>query len=166
MEAAQSPNFATEPFQLSVRIRHPSIDPADISRAFSLEPEHSFRAGSPRSSSSLATSPVYPESYWLGVLKPARQLTDVSFPGDARSEMAQRQLTALTRSLTWALSLSTVRFFTTHAEFVRRLCSEGGVVTLLAAIYPNAVTSFSLAPAASLLLGELGIGLEFEFVSE
>ena len=49
MEArrASQPSY---PFQLSLRIRHPSIDPASISRELQIEPEHSFRAGDPRES--------------------------------------------------------------------------------------------------------------------
>jgi hypothetical protein len=156
-----------EPFQLSLRIRHPSMDPADISRTFKIEAEHSFRAGGPRTSSTgSATASVYSESYWLGVLKPVGPLVDVSFPGDQRSQIAQKQLAQATRSLTWALALRTSRFFTPHKDFLRRVRSEGGEATLLVTIYNGEVSSFTLAPGASQLLGELGIAVEFELASE
>jgi hypothetical protein len=116
----------SEPFQLSLRVRHPSMDPADLSRTFKIEAEHSFRAGGPRTSSiGSATASVYSESYWLGVLKPVGPLVDVSFPGDQRSQIAQKQLAQTRRSLTWALSLSTIRFFSTHKDLLRRVRSEG-----------------------------------------
>ena len=66
MEArrASQPSY---PFQLSLRIRHPSIDPASISHELQIEPEHSFRAGDPRESRSAVTS-VHADSYWLATL--------------------------------------------------------------------------------------------------
>jgi len=45
-----APKLATRqplPFQLSLRIRHPSIDPEEISKGLGIEPEHTFRAGQP-----------------------------------------------------------------------------------------------------------------------
>lgn len=50
-----APKLATRqplPFQLSLRIRHPSIDPEEISKGLGIEPEHTFRAGQPRHSKS------------------------------------------------------------------------------------------------------------------
>jgi hypothetical protein len=41
-----------------VRIRHPSIDPADLSREFKIEPEHSFRAGDARRAAVLRPRPI------------------------------------------------------------------------------------------------------------
>ena len=56
-------------FSCRCAIRHPSIDPASISRELQIEPEHSFRAGEPRESArSLAVTPVHVESYWLATL--------------------------------------------------------------------------------------------------
>jgi hypothetical protein len=60
------------PFQLSLRIKHPSMDPADISKELGIEPEHSFRAGQPRhSKSGLGAAAVHASSYWLAPLHPA-----------------------------------------------------------------------------------------------
>ncbi len=157
----QSPS-SPEGFQLSLRIRHPSIDPAEISQALKIEAEHCFRAGDPRpSASGLATASMYAESYWIGVLKPMGSPVDISFPGDPWSQVAQKQLTATTTSLTWALSLSTLRLFNTHAALLRRIRSEGGQVTLLVAIYSSA-GSFTLASETSQVFGNLGIAVEFE----
>src|SRR5262249_32845731 len=69
MEARKLGAAAESPFQLSLRIRHPSMDPAEISRELHLESVHSFRAGEPRESSSkVATASVHAESYWLASL--------------------------------------------------------------------------------------------------
>ena len=57
------------PFQLSLRVRHPSIDPAAISRELQIEPEHCFRAGDPRESArNVSVTPVHVDSYWLATL--------------------------------------------------------------------------------------------------
>jgi hypothetical protein len=152
-----------ESFQISLRIRHPSMDPAAISAALNIEAEHCFRAGElRRSSSGLATASVYQDSYWLGVLRPSGPLIDVSFHGDQRSKFAQKQLSAARGSLTWALALSTARFLNQHAELLRRIRAEQGEVTLIVGICSDEVGSFTLAADASRLLGELGIAVEFE----
>ena len=101
MEARALPTADPDLFQLSLRVRHPSMDPAEITRAFGIEPEHFFRAGDPRPSRARPESAFpYPETYWLGVLKPRAALPDMSFPGDPKSQIAQRGLAAATKSLT------------------------------------------------------------------
>ena len=70
-----------------------------------------------------------------------------------------------TRSLGWVLSLST-RFFSAHAETLRRIGAEGGQVSLLITAPPGEVSGFSLAPAVSRVFSDLGIALEFEFTSD
>lgn len=163
MEARKLSMSGPQPFQLSLRIRHPSIDPGELSREFKIEPEHSFRAGERRSSrSSIAPPSVHPESYWLGTLESAEWPLDISFPGNLRSQIAQEHLAAATQGLGMALSLSAIRFFDAHAETLRRIRSEGGQVSLLVAISTGEVTNFNLAPETSRVLGDLGITVEFE----
>src|SRR5580704_7190226 len=59
------------PYQLSLHVRHPSADPAEISRELGLEATESFRAGEPRQSrSGLAATAVHGETYWVAVLDP------------------------------------------------------------------------------------------------
>jgi hypothetical protein len=59
------------PYQLSLHVRHPSVDPAEISRELGLEATESFRAGEPRQSrSGLAATAVHGETYWVSVLDP------------------------------------------------------------------------------------------------
>jgi hypothetical protein len=167
MEAKRLSKSDSEHFQLSLRVRHPSMDPVDLSRAFKIEAEHSFRAGGSRpSSSSGAPASVHAESYWLGVLKPIGPLVDISFPEDRQSQIAQRQLAATTKSLNWALNLRTSRFLHTHADFLRRIRSEGGNVAFLVTIYTGEASTFTLAPEVSQILGNLGIAVEFELESK
>jgi hypothetical protein len=61
----------TMPFQLSLHVRHPSVDPEEVSRELGLEAIESFRAGEPRQSrSGVAATSVHVETYWVAVLDP------------------------------------------------------------------------------------------------
>ncbi len=165
MEATKLRPTDPEPFQLSLRIRHPSLDPEELSREFNIEAAHCFRAGDPRTSRSGIAS-VHPESYWLGALNTASWPVDVTSPAVQHLLADQQRIGVVAmRSLGWLLSLST-RFFSAHAGTLRRIGAEGGQVSLLVTAPANAVTGLSLAPAVSRIFGELGVALEFEFSSD
>ncbi len=165
MEARKARDTEPEPFQLSLRIRHPSVDPEELSREFNIEAAHCFRAGDPRASRSGIAS-VHPESYWLGALNTASWPSELGSPEVQRLLADQQRIGVVSmRSLGWVLSLST-RFFSAHAATLRRICAEGGQVSLLVTAPAGAVSGFSLAPAVSRAFGELGIALEFEFTGD
>jgi hypothetical protein len=167
MEARKLSNPRSSPFQLSLRIRHPSLDPADISRELRMKAEHSFRAGDPRlSRSGLAPASVHAESYWLGALNPLDWSQDPSLPDDPLVKIPRERLGAMSRSLGWALSLCAVRFISVHGPLLRRIRTEGGQVSVLVTISAADASSFSLVPEVSRVFSELGIALEFEFEGE
>ena len=165
MEARRLRQSDSEPFQLSLRIRHPSVDPDELSREFSIEAAHCFRAGDPRLSRSGIAS-VHPESYWLGALNTANWPVEVNSPRVRRLLTSQERVGVVAaRSLGWALALSTP-FFTAHTQTLRRIVAEGGQVSLLITAPAGEVSGFSLAPAVSRVFSELGVTLEFEFTSD
>ena len=165
MEARQLHPSDPEPFQLTLRIRHPSVDPDELSREFSIEAAHCFRAGDPRLSRSGIAS-VHPESYWLGALNTASWPVDVTSPRIRRLLASQERMGVVaTRSLGWTLALST-RFFSAHAQTLRRLVAESGQVSLLITAPASEVSGFSLAPAVSRVFSQLSITLEFEFTGD
>jgi hypothetical protein len=168
MEARKLSKSDPQPFQLSLRIRHPSMDPTDISRAFKIEAEHSYRAGDPRTlRSGIAPASVHAESYWLGALDPVKWPPDISFPGHPKLQIAAEHLRATaTNSFSWALSLSTTGFFHKHATLLRRISSEGGQISLLVTLSAGEVDSFSLMPEVSRTFGEFGITVEFELTHD
>jgi hypothetical protein len=132
-------------FELALRIRHPSIDPATISRELRLKAEHSFKAGEPRESSSgIAATAVHAESYWLATLDPG--------------EMEQQ--------LGMALAYGTTHFLRAHADFLRRVQTEGGDVALIIEVPAGAVQSFTLTPQVAKVLGDYGISVDFEFTND
>lgn len=168
MEARDFSNSQTLPFELSLRIRHPSMDPADVTRELGVEPRHSFRAGHPRQArSGLVPASVHGDSYWLGTLDPTFGPADVWLSGAADPELAQKKFDKATaRNLGWALAFVARRFVHAHTALFERLRAEGGQASLLVALSPVAVGSFSLAPEVSRLFSELGITVEFEMTSD
>ena len=160
MEArrASQPSY---PFQLSLRVRHPSIDPAAISRELQIEPEHSFRAGEPRDPSrSLAVAPVHVDSYWLATLDLEKLL--VGTPETALVHEITRHTQTIATSLEPALTILTASVLRRHAEFFRRIQSEGGEVRLIVALSARKTRGFTLTPHLSKALSELRIPVDFE----
>jgi len=160
MEARRAPQ-PSYPFQLSLRVRHPSIDPAAISRELQIEPEHSFRAGEPRDPSrSLAVAPVHVDSYWLATLDLEKLL--VGTPETALVHEITRHTQTIATSLEPALTILTASVLRRHAEFFRRIQSEGGEVRLIVAISARKTRGFTLTPHLSRALSELRIPVDFE----
>lgn len=166
-----APKLATQqqpPFQLSLRIKHPSIDPADISKELGIKPEHSFRAGQPRlSKSGLAPASVHAESYWLARLNPASWIGNPPFAEQLNLAIIQEHIdAAIARNLTGALSMCAGHFNKAHAAWLQAVRSAGGEIGLLVTLSPAAVNTFSLPPQLSRLFGDLGITLEFEMTND
>jgi hypothetical protein len=156
------------PFQLSLRIKHPSMDPANISKGLGIEPEHSFRAGqSRRSKTGIAPDAVHTESYWLAPLNPASWFGSLPFDALPNVPISQSMIdAAVTRNVTWALGLCAARFSKAHTELLHTIRSDGGEISLLVTLSSSAISSFSLQPHVSRIFGELGIALEFEITSD
>jgi hypothetical protein len=166
-----APKLATlqpAPFQLSLRIKHPSMDPVEISKGLGIEPEHTFRAGQPRhSKSGVAPATVHTESYWLAPLSPASWFGSVPFEPLPNVLISQNMIdAAVARNLAWALGLCATRFHKAHAALLHAIRSEGGEISLLVTISSAAMNSFSLRPQVSRMFGELGVTLEFELASD
>jgi hypothetical protein len=166
MKNQQRSKSVAPAFQLSLRVRHPSLNPADLSREFQVPADHSFRAGDPRpAGAGHSSTSVHTESYWLGTLDPGPWHPDISFPENQPLQLAATHLRTLAaNSLGWALALAATQFFHRHAELLRRLHAEGGETSLLVALSPGEVGGFGLSPEVSRILGELGIALEFEVI--
>jgi hypothetical protein len=163
MQAAQLSKSQVPPFQLSLRLRHPSMDPAVISCELGIEPEYSFCAGQPRKmQTDIAATSVHAESYWLATLDPRFWEIDISFSDYPTLEFAQKQLRGTMGSLGWALSMTAMNLLRRHSALLSRIRTEGGQAGLLVALSPAAVGSFNLAAETVAAFGKLGITLEFE----
>jgi hypothetical protein len=166
-----APKLATlqpPPFLLSLRIKHPSMDPEHISKELGIEPEHSFRAGQPRhSKSGLGVAAVHTESYWLAPMDPTSWFGNPSFAEPLRLAITQEHIDAvIARNLTGSLGLCAARFNKAHAAWLNKIRLEGGEISLLVTLSPTTVNTFSLVPQVSTMFGELGITLEFEITDD
>jgi hypothetical protein len=171
MEARDLLRERPRAFELTLRVRHPSMDPAAISRELKLKPEHSFKAGEPRESSSgIAAAAVHPESYWLATLDPgewpAEQLSGFDHPSVTRGASGKERPRVMITSLDTALTFSTVHFLRAHAEFLRRVQTEGGEVALIVEMPTASAQSFTLEAQVAKVLGDLGIAIDFEFTND
>ncbi len=187
------------PYQLSLHVRHPSVDPAEISRELALEATESFRAGEPRESrSGIAATAVHPETYWAAVLDPmvwsapatvARRsgITGSEARVPRASETTQEFLAALLPleakvlrarfgleegeasargSLGWGIVLVCYCLTVRHGRFLARLRQQGGSLTLLAAVQPEALVGLRITPEIGRQLHDLGLTVKIELSNQ
>jgi hypothetical protein len=178
MEVREMSEEPIGPVQLSLRIRHPAMDPNEMSAAIGVEPEHCFKAGDARTSSSQGRrAGLHSQSYWLAPITAeswAEPDPDPAFssviagrysghnlaPSEEHLRQAAQSLRS--RSVEANLFYCLQRLNTRHA-FLERIQSEGGDVSLLLGLAHDSATDFTLPVAMSRLLVKLGISLEFKF---
>jgi hypothetical protein len=120
-------------FTISLRIRHPTVDPDRITKALGIEPQHTWKAGDPRRDpGGEELEGDYRESYWMGRLMDAPQLSSGRLSVET---VLQRTLDQLRRS---------------H-EFLDELNTNGGVAELQVSLYARENFRLEL-PADSLAL--------------
>src|ERR1700691_2420632 len=67
-------------YAVSLRARHPTVDPAILTETLKLDPAHSWKAGEPRrSQTGAALGGQYRESYWSAPL-PGQMVGATSMP--------------------------------------------------------------------------------------
>ncbi len=67
--AAELGRMSDYEYTMSLRIRHPNVDPAEITRTLGIQPQHTWRAGEPRRDPTGQTlDGEYRESFWMGRL--------------------------------------------------------------------------------------------------
>jgi hypothetical protein len=131
-------------FTMSLRIRHPTVDPAEITRHLGIEPQHVWRAGEPRRDpAGSEVGGTYRESYWMGRLMASPQLA--SDHVGVESEIL-RTLAQLRRSF----------------GFLETLKLEGGVAELHVSIFAREEFRLELVPESLALLGRLGLTVALE----
>ena len=165
MEARRVRTAPQPSFEISLRIRHPSLDPSAITDELHLKPVYSFKAGQPRGGE--AGGSPHTESYWLARMNPGAIGEPMGLPAIDRSQVlkVQRVNEALVGSLGHALAVS-VAYLRRHAAYLRRVQIDGGQVGLHVELVPREVGNFSLIPHVARALSEMGIEVEFEFSGE
>lgn len=135
-------------FTFSLRIRHPAIEPSEITQALGIEPQHTWKAGdSRRGSTGEPLERTYRESYWMGRLMDEPQLSSELMTVEA---MLLQTLTQLRRS----------------QEFLTRLSKEGAVAELHISMFARQNFRLELSAESLTLLGRLGLGVTLEVNSQ
>jgi hypothetical protein len=166
MSALKQPQTRASTFQISLRVRHPSIDPAEISQVLQLEAEHSFKAGSAYRSSA-GGERARAESYWLAALEAdawKNEEAGQDFFDPIRSTGAVQRMAESSPQIAMAVRVGLLRRLNNSREFLKRLRDEGGAVSVLIQLSPEA-GPLSIDPLTSKLFAELGVMLEIDCAS-
>jgi hypothetical protein len=134
-------------YSVSLRVRHPTLDLSVLTDKLRLEPAHSWTAGEPRRSQTGAPlGGNHRDSYWSAPL-PAQMDGPNSMPLEL---FFSQQVLQLSR----------------HRDFLNKLQSGGGEVSLLVEIAPVANASLTFSSATARKLADLNIEVEFQFVGD
>src|SRR5579864_5176802 len=126
-------------FTISLRLRHPTIDPSRITETLGMEPQHTWRAGDARRNpAGQALEGVYRESYWMGRLMEEPQLSS-------------------TRLSVESVLLQTLAHLRRSVDFLEQLHAEGGVAELHVSLYAREDFRLELSAESLGLLGRLGL---------
>ena len=144
-------------FSIALRIRHPSIDPAEVTRRLGIDPHHAWRAGEPRHvDDDDAGSALHRETYWVGLLPPARLLGPS--PWSQGVEESLLRSVALPQASLYFTLLKMKR----SAGFWREFADEGGTVECLLQVHKADRFQLDLSQALLLALVDLRITLSIE----
>jgi hypothetical protein len=131
-------------FTMSLRIRHPDIDPARITQTLALQPQHCWRAGDERrDAAGDFLKGKYRESYWVCALTPHPQLSTEQ--ASVESEL-QQILNALRGSF----------------DFLQSLHASGGATEVLVSIFAREAFRIELLAEVASMLGRVGIAITIE----
>jgi len=150
-------------FSIALRVRHPSVDPAELTRRLGIVPQHAWRAGEPRRiDAGEVGSPMHRETYWLGLL-PGRPVgpTFGAAHGPRAALIAEVAKIAATHPLQIALYFTLLKM-KRAARFWREFVEQGGTVECLLQVHETDRFQLDLSPALLLALVELKITLSID----
>jgi hypothetical protein len=131
-------------FMMSLRIRHPRIDPAEITRVLGIEAQHTWRAGDlRRDSTGGEVGGMHRESYWMGRLM-------------VKPELARDQVSVESQIMH---TLGTLR---RCFDFLETLKADGGSAELHVSLYAREEFRLEFLPESLALLGRLGLAIALE----
>jgi len=131
-------------FTVSLRIRHPTMDPAAISAALGIQPQHTWRAGELRCDPSGAElGGAHHDSYWMGRLMDEPQLS-------SDSVSVERVI------------LNTLHQLRRAQSFLEQLNAESGVAELLVSLYARDDFRLEFPSDSLTLLGRMHLGVALD----
>jgi hypothetical protein len=128
-------------FTISLRLRHPTIDPAAITAVLNIQPQHSWRAGEPRCDpTGEELGGARRDSYWMGRLMSEPQL---SSNGVSVEGVILQTLTQLRRA----------------QSFLEQVHAQGGAAELLVSVYARGDFRLELPPDSLAQLSRMYLGV-------
>ena len=139
---------------VSLRIRHPSIDPEAITATLGITPEHCWAQGEPRlSANGTRIGGTRRDTYWSAVLP------------DSYEQQTLGPQAAAWQSDPSALLLMQILQLKSHQAFFKRIAAEGGQASLVLEIAAEEGASLRIEPGLMRLLADLGLPVTCEFVA-
>ncbi|KWV52958.1 hypothetical protein AS156_10035 [Bradyrhizobium macuxiense] len=140
----QSTTNVTDPtprrFDVELFIVHPSLDPADISRALGMEGHFSHRVGDQRKTpKGTLLSGVYPDTRWRHSIR--HTVTEQWFGSEVEGFVERLE---------------------PHKEFLTNLRETGGSATVIIQFLGDGYLADEVPPTTLAKLGELGLSLGIE----
>ena len=131
-------------FTITLRIRHPDIDPARITAALGIDPQASWKKGDSRiSPEGDPLQGARGESYWTGRLMPTPELSSEFSSVEAELLKILAQLRK-------------------SNEFLLELRSDGAISELHVSLFSRQEFRLDLSPSTLELLGRLGLAVALE----
>ena len=146
-------------FSIALRIRHPSIDPAEITQRLGIDPQHAWRAGEPREiDAGDVGSSLHRETYWVGLLPHRPMLGPVLGTHTVRVAELVREATSHPQVALYFTLLKMKR----TTGFWREFAEQGGTIECLLQVHKTERFQLDLSQALLLALVELKITLSIE----
>lgn len=143
------------PARIHLRVKHPRLDPKEITRVLSMTPEHTLDAGR---RASVSTS----ESYWIAPLSFTGIEESWRDPGETEAGSSMLAgFSALSMPSDESIVGLALRRLQSHQRFFRSIADEGGTATLL--INVNKTGSMAIPPSLARKLADLGLTLELDW---
>ena len=134
-------------YTVSLRIRHPSIDPTKLTTMLGFAPQYSWRAGDRKPEvSSESGSPTYRETYWLGRLpSPGADIPDLPFEN--------------------AIMLAVLHIQRIDESW-NELVATGGSAHIIVEIFGGRDLTLDLSPGTLAMLARFGVAISVDVHTE
>lgn len=153
MKASGRQTVSAEASRIHLRVKHPKLDPNEITQTLAIEPEHTLAAG--RGAASAAA-----ESYWIAPLA-FSNFEEPWLNQESTDEPPRVRLTAIQMMGDEAVVGLALRRLQQHQDFFQRIIVDGGTATLL--INVNKAGSMTIPPSLARKLADLGLALELDW---
>ena len=146
-----------------LRVRHPTLDPREITQALGLEPAHAWAAGTPRDPDDpAARRGTHTDSYWLAPLGESPEGADPLDLPPGLLAVGGTDWRVSQRLPLESFLLSQTRLLAPRRSFLARLSAEGGSCDLAVTLHALERFSVEFPPALLRSLADLNIAVTID----